>query len=107
MNSIRNRQFLWAVIAALTVLALWGTLQIASAHNIGWKWDNSDDPMVSNIDTPYSDEIESGADDYDDNTDLSVDHCVQPCSESILHIHQNVGSADWAAAADSYSNGQQ
>ena len=50
---------------------------------------------------------EAGADDYDDNTDLSVDYCFQPCSESILHIHQYVGHADWAAAADSYSNGLQ
>ena len=107
MKGILNRRFLWAVIAALTVMTLWGALHSVSAHYTGWKWNTTNNPMVSNMNTPYSGQIEAGADDYDDNTELSVDYCFQPCSESILHIHQYVGHADWAAAADSYSNGLQ
>ena len=110
MESIRISRFLLAVGAVLLALAFWGAWglwQYADAHPIGWKWNTSNHPLVSNFNTPYNDEIQSTVDDYDSNTDLSVDSCNQPCSESILHILQYVGSADWAAAADSYSNGQQ
>ena len=107
MGSLAKNRFLWIVVLLALGAAFWGTLQVASAHNIGWKWDTSDDPVVSNLNTPYNSKIMSAKRDYDNNTDLSVDSCNQPCTESILHVYQYFSGVDWAAAADSYSGGLQ
>ncbi len=110
MEIIRNSRFLLVVGLALFVLALWsiwGLWQDANAHSIGWKWDTSSSPLVTNYDTPHTTEIKSARADYNSNTDLTVNWCHHPCSENILHIYQYVGNVDWAGGADSYSNGQQ
>ena len=73
---------------------------------MGWKWDTSNIPVVSNYNTPYSGAINSAVSNYDSNTDLTVISCIQPCSESVLHVAQYAGDADWAAAADSYHKGE-
>lgn len=60
---------------------------------------------MTNYNTSYGSEISSANADFNSNTDLTVYSCNTPCNESIRHLQHNVGNADWAAAADSYSNG--
>ena len=95
MGSLAKNRFLWMVVLLALGAAFWGALQVASAHNIGWKWDTSDAPVVSNLNTPYNSKIMSAKRDYDNNTDLSVDSCNQPCTESILHVYQYFSGVDW------------
>lgn len=110
METIRVCGLLLAAIALLLGLAFWmgwGVWQNtgAEAHSIGWKWDTSSRPVVSNYTTPYGAAIASAVNDYHLNTDLSTNTCNSPCLESVRHTQVLVGNVDWAADADSYSNG--
>ena len=96
---------MWTAAVVLIATLQWGAWQNAGAHSIGWKWDTSNTPVVTNYNTSYGSEISSANADYNSNTDLTVYSCNTPCSESIKHRQNYVSDADWAAAADSYSNG--
>ena len=110
MENIHISRFILAAGAILLALALWGAWglwQDAGAHSIGWKWDTSSAIIVSNYSTRYGTQITGAVNDYNSNTDLAVNSCNTPCNESIRHIQKRVGNVDWAAGADSYSNGSQ
>ncbi len=98
-----------AIGAFLTILGLWaawGAWQEAGAHNIGWKWNTTFTPRVTNSGTPYGSQIESASNDYDDNTNLEVRWCVSPCNENLVHKQKYLG-VGIVAGADSFSNGKQ
>ena len=105
MENIRINRLTWTAAAVLIATLLWGAWQNAGAHNIGWKWDTSNTPVVTNHSTSYGSEISSANADYNSNTDLTVYSCNTPCNESIKHRQSYVGDADWAAVADSYGYG--
>lgn len=110
METIRINRLMLAAVAILVALTCWmgwGLWQSTDteAHSIGWKWDTSSRPVVSNYTTPYGAAIASAVDDYHRNTDLSLNTCNSPCRESVRHTQVSVGNVDWAGLADSYSNG--
>lgn len=109
MQNIRSTRFPLAVGAVLLGLAFWGAWGLwnsAAAHNIGWKWDTSSNPIVTNYNTSYGSQISRANADFNSNTDLTVYSCNTPCNETITHINGYESDADWAAAADSYHEGE-
>ena len=109
MESIRTKRPVWMVIlflAFLVVWLVWGIWQSVAAHNIGWKWDTTNNPVVTNYNTSYGSQISSANADFNSNTDLTVYSCGTPCNYTIQHINDYVSDADWAAAADSFHQGE-
>ena len=108
MESIRSSRFLLAVGGILVVLVFWSAWSLwqdVEAHPIGWKWDTSSAPIVTNYNTSYGSEISSANADFNSNTDLTVYSCNTPCAESVKHEQKFVGNVDWAAVAKAYRNG--
>ncbi len=92
-------------LASIAVsLALWYAVRQVSAHDIGFDWDASVAPMVSDQNTQYGARITSATNDFDSNTDLSLSSCSWPCTANIIHYEATWNSKNWVGYADVYSD---
>lgn len=79
--------------------------QGAEAHDRGWRWKFPEIiPLFENRTTNYGTAITSSKNDYDLNTDLTVNECPSNglCG-NLIFIEANYGATLWAGRAEPYS----
>ena len=110
MENIQISRFILAAGAILLALALWGAWGLwrdAEAHGFYWRWDAGNvTPRVTSTNNPYGSAARSASNDYDSNTDITVDWCNWPCSSfNIRFVGDNFGETGWVGKANPMHNG--
>lgn len=99
--SLRNEEWLFGVITFLIALFVFLPVDL-SAHNYSnnFRWDPDVDIVVESR-SSYDTEVESASDDYNDNTDLTVEVCTPDDNCGVLiHFEGTYGTGAPVAFAD-------
>lgn len=82
------------------------TPQLASAHDIGWRWDYFGGyTIIEDRTTSYGYFVEMTGIDYNNNTDLHVDGCETTGCGRTVFLQGDWGETGWHAGAVPYDNG--
>jgi hypothetical protein len=97
-----------ALLVTLSLFALILIRETTERHEIGWEWDTNVTPVVENRTEDYSDNVGWAVDDYDSNTDLSVDQCEDNGNCGIIiHDQGNWGNSGWDGYAHALSDNEE
>lgn len=102
-NVVKQIRFGLTIFVASFVVALF-LQQPVSAHNIGWKWDFPTQPIIFDDETAtHGAAITHSANNYNNDTDLTVTECSGSFCGTLIFIEQGWGNGEETFDAMSYN----